>query len=129
MTANMTSEKNDEIRVESKELAELEALSDSIGEENLSSWDGDEGSKDKDDLQMAQEQSMVVCTLDSLAGDIHTCGRCKDIFLEVHMHVVMNGPWRNNWVCVDEEKCAFRETGSTLGQRKRKANPKFDEGR
>ena len=59
--------------------------------------------------------------MDALAGNVHTCGRCGSVFLEMHMRDVRSGQWRNNWICQAEEACAAREMGSARGARKRKA--------
>jgi len=121
-----TLEEDAVIRVDSRELAELERLQNLLDEENLGTQD-EEVEEGGSEFAIAQEvQCAIACTLDSLAGDIHTCGRCKGVFLEIHMHVVMSGPWRNNWVCLNAEECITREGCESLGQRKRKASTRFE---
>ena len=68
-----------------------------------------------------REQAAITATLDALAGDVHTCGRCGGVYLEVQMKEVSSGPWRNNWLCQEEERCAARLAGGGRGARKRKA--------
>jgi SH3-like domain-containing protein len=108
------------VRVDSATLDELQRLEGAYSEAHVSPLDAEE--EVAVELAEAQaEQAAITATLDALAGDMHTCGRCGGVFLEVQMKEVRSGPWRNNWLCQAEEVCAAREAGSGRGSRKRRA--------
>ena len=48
---------------------------------------------------MMEAQAQAAALIDTLQGDMHTCGRCQEIVLEVNMAPATSGEFRNSWLC------------------------------
>ena len=59
--------------------------------------------------------------LDSLMPEMHTCGRCKEKLVEEKMTMTKSGPYRNNWLCTNEDGCKARVATGGRGARKRQS--------
>ena len=59
--------------------------------------------------------------LDSLMPEMHTCGRCKEKLVEEKMTLTKSGPYRNNWLCTNEDGCKARVATGGRGARKRQS--------
>ena len=59
---------------------------------------------------MMEAQAQAAALIDTLQGDMHTCGRCQEIVLEVNMAPATSGEFRNSWLCRNEEACIARAT-------------------
>ena len=57
---------------------------------------------------MMEAQAQAAALIDTLQGDMHTCGRCQEIVLEVNMAPATSGEFRNSWLCRNEEACIAR---------------------
>ena len=64
--------------------------------------------------------------IDTLQGDMHTCGRCQEIVLEVNMAPATSGEFRNSWLCRNEEACIARATAGGRGARVRRKRKEFE---
>ena len=107
---------------ELEELLELEAQHGSVDE---SEWDP--GQQEAAELAAVQEEHAAISSLvDTLTPPQHTCGRCLQLVFESVMCVAMTGPFRNNWVCVDDDDCKSRLQAAAGTRRKRKAPTQHD---
>jgi len=110
-------------RVDSAELDNISRLGKLAGGALAGSILDEEDEAAEELAEVQAEQAAITAMMDILAGEMHTCGRCREIFLEEKMHVKKSGPWANSWICseVHGEECAARELRGGRGSRKRKA--------
>ena len=87
---------------------------------------------DMEESAAAEEQAMMAAPaqaaalIDTLQGDMHTCGRCQEIVLEVNMAPATSGEFRNSWLCRNEEACIARATAGGRGARVRRKRKEFE---
>ena len=75
---------------------------------------------------MMEAQAQAAALIDTLQGDMHTCGRCQEIVLEVNMAPATSGEFRNSWLCRNEEACIARATAGGRGARVRRKRKEFE---
>ena len=76
---------------------------------------------------MMEAQAQAAALIDTLQGDMHTCGRCLEIVLvEVNMAPATSGEFRNRWLCQNDEACIARATAGGRGARVRRKRKEFE---
>ena len=109
----------------SRELEELLQLEEDHGTPDDAAVD--EEAQEASELSVVQlELAALASLVDTLTPAKHTCGCCLQPVFEPEMRVAVSGPFRNNWVCLDETECNVRLQAASGTRRKRKAATQRD---